>query len=71
MSEIKEIKIIQDKNGMFYAKYAGGGQLPAYLGGMWTHENDLKARIQYHLANRKVQTVAQKKAAAKAKGATE
>ena len=69
MSEVKEVKIIKDDNGLFYAKYAGGGQLPAYLGGMWTHENELQSRIDYYLATRKVQTVAQKKVAAKAKGA--
>jgi hypothetical protein len=69
MSEIKEVKIIRDKNGLFYAKYANGGQLPAYLGGMWTHENDLKARIDHYLATRRVATVAQRKA--KLKGSEE
>lgn len=61
----KEIKIIQDKNGLFYAKFANGGQLPAVLGGMWTHESDLKARISHYLSIRVAQTTAQKAEAAK------
>jgi hypothetical protein len=62
MSTVKDIKVIKDKNGMFYAKFANGGQLPAYLGGMWTHENELKAKIDYYLANRKPTTTAQRAA---------
>ena len=45
---------------MYFAKYEGGGQLPAYLGGAWTKENDLKARIQLYLQTRRAQTEAQK-----------
>lgn len=65
MSEVKEVKIIQDRNGLFYAKFANGGQLPRVLSGMWTHKNDLQSRISHYLATRKVATEAQRKEAAK------
>ena len=59
--EIKKINIIKDeKNGMFYAKFANGGQLPAVLSGMWTHEAELQARISHYLSSRKPVTKAQK-----------
>ena len=49
----KELKVVQAKNGMFFAKYEGGGQLPADLSGLWTNENDLKKRIEKYLATRR------------------
>ena len=61
----KNITIEQGDNGLYFAKYQGGGQLPAYLGGAWTKENDLKARIQLYLQTRRVQTPAQKQERAK------
>ena len=66
MSDVKEVKIIQDINGMFYAKFANGGQLPRVLSGMWTHETDLKARVNHYLSTRRAVTEAQKKEAGKA-----
>lgn len=58
----KTIRVEKANNGLFYAKYDGGGQLPSSLGGMWTHENDLNARITAYLDNRKPQTVTQRRA---------
>jgi hypothetical protein len=63
MAELKEIKIIKDTNGMFYAKYKQGGQLPAVLGGMWTHEADLKSRINNYLRTRPAQSPTQRRVA--------
>ena len=37
---------------MFYAKVTGGGNLPNGLKGIWTHENDLQARINAHYVNK-------------------
>lgn len=42
----KEIKVVRSPNGLFFAKFDGGGELPAVLAGMWTNENELMGRIQ-------------------------
>jgi len=63
----KSIRIENAVNGMFYAKYDGGGQLPAYLQGMWTHYNELDSRIESYLASRKPQTTAQRTVARNSK----
>ena len=65
MSQTKTIRIEQANNGMFYAKYNGGGQMPKGLTGLWTNYNDLQARINHYLKTRKPETAAQKAEAKK------
>lgn len=65
MSTLKTIRIEKAPNGLFYAKYDGGGQLPAYLGGVWTHENELRSRVDSYLSTRKPSTATQRTAAKK------
>lgn len=48
----KEIKIIRSPNGLFFAKFDGGGELPAALAGMWTNENELMGRIKRYKESR-------------------
>jgi hypothetical protein len=57
---IKTIRIEPTDRGLFFAKYDGGGQLPASLGGVWTNRDELQAKINFYLNNRPPATTAQK-----------
>jgi len=66
----KEIRIVQAKNGMFFAKYNGGGQMPAELSGLWTGEKDLQKRVDKYLEKRTPATKTQKEEAVAKKTTT-
>lgn len=70
MSGTKQIRIEQTGNGLFFAKYNGGGQLPATLSGVWTREKELQGRINAYLSKRKPSTPTQRKEAVTKKATT-
>jgi len=48
----KEIVILKAENGLWYAKFKNGGQVPEILRGVWTHYDELLGKINYYLQNR-------------------
>jgi len=48
----KKIIIKQTENGLYFAKYEGGGELPSVLGGVWTNANELQGRINRYKESR-------------------
>lgn len=63
--KLKAIRIEQANNGMYYAKFNGGGVMPRTLTGLWTNYKELERKIEHYLSERKPQNKVQRAVAKK------